>query len=82
MRDVAGPFDFVFSDADKEWYTNYFVALWPRLEPGGCFTAHNVGSPRQRGIREFLAHLGTVRDGKTTIDRNSSAGVSITCKRR
>jgi caffeoyl-CoA O-methyltransferase len=77
---LEGPFDFVFSDADKEWYTSYFVALWPKLTPGACFTAHNVGSARQRGIREFLDHLKTVRDGTTTIDRTSSAGVSITCK--
>jgi caffeoyl-CoA O-methyltransferase len=77
---LEGPFDFVFSDADKEWYTNYFTAVWPRMTPGGCFTAHNVGSARQRGIREFLGHLKTVRDGTTTIDTTSSAGVSITCK--
>jgi hypothetical protein len=49
--------------------------------PGGCFAAHNVGSARQRGISEFLAHLKTVRDGTTTIDRSSSAGMSLTCKR-
>src|SRR5688572_12369255 len=78
---LEGPFDFVFSDADKEWYTNYFVAVWPKVVPGGCFTAHNVGSSRQSGIREFLAHLKTVKDGTTTIDSSSSAGVSITCKR-
>jgi len=76
---LEGPFDFVFSDADKEWYTNYFTAVWPKMGPGGCFTAHNVGS-RQRGISEFLEHLKTVRDGTTTIDRTSSAGISITCK--
>lgn len=78
---LDGPFDFVFSDADKEWYTNYFAAVWPKVSPGGCFTAHNVASSGQSGIREFLAHLKTIRDGTTTIDRSSSAGVSITCKR-
>ena len=78
---LAGPFDFVFSDADKEWYTNYFTDVWPKIVPGGCFTAHNVGSRRQRGIREFLTHLGTVRDGETRIDDSTSAGVSITCRR-
>ena len=77
---LPGPFDFVFSDADKEWYTNYFTAVWPKVRAGGCFTAHNVGNGRQRGIREFLEHLKTVRDGTTTIDRSSAAGVSITCK--
>jgi len=79
---LEGPFDFVFSDADKEWYTNYFMAVWPKMQPGACFTAHNVGSAGQRGIREFLDYLRTVRDGTTTIDRTSSAGVSITCKSR
>jgi caffeoyl-CoA O-methyltransferase len=28
---LPGPFDFVFSDADKDWYKNYFVAVWPKL---------------------------------------------------
>jgi caffeoyl-CoA O-methyltransferase len=78
---LEGSFDFVFSDADKEWYTNYFVSLWPKLAPGGCFTAHNVTS-RQTGIQEFLEHLKTVPDAKTTIDRASSAGLSITYKAR
>jgi len=78
---LAGPFDFVFSDADKEWYTNYFVAVWPKLERRGCFTAHNVSGARQSGLREFLDHLKTVVNADTTIDRSSSAGLSITFKR-
>jgi caffeoyl-CoA O-methyltransferase len=79
---LAGPFDFVFSDADKEWYKNYFVAIWPKVVPGGCFTAHNVsGRGAGGGIREFLDHLKTVTDGVTTIDTTSRAGVSITCRR-
>lgn len=79
---LPGPFDFVFSDADKEWYRNYFVAVWPKVVSGGCFTAHNVsGSGAGRGIREFLEHLKTLTDAVTTIDTSSSAGISITCKR-
>jgi predicted O-methyltransferase YrrM len=79
---LPGPFDFVFSDADKEWYTNYFVAVWPKVVPGGCFTAHNVsGRGSGSGTREFLAHLKTVRDAETTIDTSSDAGIAISCKR-
>ena len=59
-----------------------FVSVWPKVAPGGCFTAHNVGSARQSGIGEFLQHLKNVRDATTRIDRSSSAGVSITCKNR
>jgi len=77
---LEGPFDFVFSDADKEWYTNYLHALWPKVTGAGCFTAHNV-STRQRGIAEFLEALRGLPDGTTRIDRSSSAGLSITCKR-
>jgi hypothetical protein len=31
-KELEGPFDFVFSDADKEWYKNYFIALAPKVE--------------------------------------------------
>ena len=77
---LPGPFDFVFSDADKDWYKNYFVAVWPKMSPGGCFTAHNVSGMAGAGIREFVAHLDTVADGVTRFDTSSRAGISITCK--
>lgn len=76
---LQGPFDFVFSDADKEWYTKYLEAVWPKLTPGGCFTAHNV-TMRGRAMAEFLGALERLPDGQTTIDRKSSSGLSITCK--
>jgi predicted O-methyltransferase YrrM len=76
---LAGPFDFVFSDADKGWYAKYFDAIWPKMPVGGCFTAHNVAM-RMSGITEFLDHLKTIRNGRTTIDQKSRAGLSITCK--
>jgi predicted O-methyltransferase YrrM len=79
---LSGPFDFVFSDADKDWYKNYLVAVWPKVVPGGCFTAHNVsGIWLARGIRDFLAHLKTLPDAVTTIDTASREGISISCKR-
>jgi predicted O-methyltransferase YrrM len=78
---LPGPFDFVFSDADKDWYKNYFVAVWPKVSPGGCFTAHNVSGNGGGGIRDFLNHLKTVPDATTTINTSSRAGVSISCKR-
>ena len=39
---LAGPFDMVFIDADKDWYTNYAKAVLPKLAAGGALTAHNV----------------------------------------
>jgi predicted O-methyltransferase YrrM len=79
VKELPGPFDFVFSDADKEWYTQYFIDVYPKLKKGGCFTAHNV-SMRGQGIRDFLDHLKTVEGLKTTINTDSGAGVSISYK--
>jgi len=42
VKEVKGPFDFVFSDADKDWYKNYFTDVDPKLMVGGCFTTHNI----------------------------------------
>ena len=79
---LTGPFDFVFSDADKEWYPQYAQAVWPKVVSGGCFTAHNVsGRGAGGGIAAFLAYMRTLPDATTTIDTSSSAGVSISCKR-
>jgi predicted O-methyltransferase YrrM len=81
VKELPGPFDFVFSDADKDWYTQYFKDLDPKLAAGGCFTAHNV-LQRMGGIREFLDHVRARPDYQTTIDRTSSSGLSISCKTR
>jgi predicted O-methyltransferase YrrM len=80
VEELKGPFDFVFSDADKDWYKNYFIALAPKLEVGGCFTAHNVTNTGSEGIREFLDYVKGLANFKTTIDTTSRAGISISYK--
>lgn len=80
---LKGPFDFVFSDADKNWYKNYVIAVLPKLEVGGCFTAHNVSMGRRRGggIREFVDYITSAPNLETTFDHSSHAGVSISYKK-
>ena len=80
VRQLPGPWDFVFSDADKEWYTQYFKDVDPRLARGGCFTAHNVLDPFA-GIASFLDYVRARPGYETTIDRTSRSGISISCKR-
>ena len=82
VKKLEGPFDFIFSDADKEWYKNYFVALAPKLKVGGCFTAHNVSWKFDRGIKEFLDYVVRLPDFETRIDRSSQQGISISYKKR
>jgi caffeoyl-CoA O-methyltransferase len=78
VHDLEGPFDFVFIDADKSWYKNYFMALAPKLKAGGCITAHNV-SQQWSGILEYLEYVNSRVDFTTTIDQSSRAGISISC---
>lgn len=79
---LQGPFDFVFVDADKDWYANYLKLLLPKLEVGGCFTAHNVsGRWPMRGIGEFLEYLRSLPEMETTIERSSWSGISVSYKR-
>jgi predicted O-methyltransferase YrrM len=78
---LEGPFDFVFSDADKEWYTQYLKDVLPKLSPGGCFVAHNT-SMRMRGIREFLDYVTSLPELHTAFDEQSSSGMSISCRKR
>jgi predicted O-methyltransferase YrrM len=80
VPELEGPFDFVFSDADKNWYKNYFIALHPKLTTGGCFTAHNVRN-RMYGIQEFLDYVESLPDMETTIEGSSSSGVSVSYKK-
>ena len=79
---LPGPFDFVFCDADKDWYKNYFVAVLPKLEVGGVFTAHNV-SPGQRGwgSASFVDYVLSLPFMETTFAEGSRAGLSVSYKR-
>jgi predicted O-methyltransferase YrrM len=78
---LEGPYDFVFCDADKHWYKNYFMALESKIEVNGCFAAHNVSGRRMRGIGEFLNYVENRPNFETTIERASWSGISISYKR-
>ncbi len=81
---LKGPFDFVFCDADKGWYKNYLMAVLPKLEVGGCYTAHNVsgrGRGRIRGIGEYVDYLESLPNMETTYDDSSWSGISISYKK-
>lgn len=77
---LPGKYDFVFSDADKYWYKNYFIAMDPKLEIGSCFTAHNTAM-RTRDITDFLDYVENLPNYETTIERNSRSGISVSYKK-
>jgi caffeoyl-CoA O-methyltransferase len=77
---LPGPWDFVFQDADKEWYLQYFRDLEAKMAPGGCYTAHNVARPYARQVIEFLDYAGK-RPGVSFrfAEGASGEGISISC---
>ena len=77
---VAGTFDFVFLDAWKKDYQRFFDLVFPRMEKGGLFVAHNVVNKRsEMGDFQNDRHTpGAVDDDRESVGRR----VSVSLKRR
>lgn len=78
---IAGMFDFVFLDAWKPDYKKFFDMVFPRLDKGGVFLAHNVVNKRDE-MKDFLRAITTRADAWSTVVSPSSEGVSITYRTR
>jgi len=79
VKEVTGPFDFVFSDADKNWYKQYFLDVTPKLKPAGCYTTHNVIDGN--APKDYLDFVQNNAGFQTTIDKKSRAGIMISYKK-
>jgi caffeoyl-CoA O-methyltransferase len=77
---LSGPYDFIFCDADKEWYLQYFLDLEAKISPKGCFTAHNVLWRYDPNIKKFLAGVKGNPGFRTHIEKSSGEGVSVSCR--
>jgi caffeoyl-CoA O-methyltransferase len=92
---LPGPFDFVFCDADKDWYENYLKAVLLKLTVGGCFAAHNVsdfsgwGQSGRGGMRrgsgaggDYLAFAKSLANLDTKVlDLPGSGGLAVSYKK-
>jgi len=77
---VPGTFDFVFLDAWKSDYKKFLDLVYPRLDKGGLFTAHNVVNKRGE-MGDFLDAIQRNPSMWTTIVSPASEGISISYKR-
>jgi caffeoyl-CoA O-methyltransferase len=77
---LPGTFDFVFLDAWKKDYKRFFDLVYPRLDKGGLFVAHNVVNKKSE-MGDFLDAINRHPSLWTTIVAPSGEGMSVSLKR-
>ena len=87
VPELAGPFDFVFIDADKDWYTHYAKAVIPKLKAGGCIAAHNVYEGRggwggYSGTGDYFGFMKSLPQFETNLLTESRGGLSVSYKKK
>jgi caffeoyl-CoA O-methyltransferase len=78
---LQGSFDLVFLDAWKPDYKKFFDMIFPRVEPGGLFLAHNVINKKNE-MGDFLQTIHSLSNGYTTTVSPGHEGISMTYKVR
>ena len=78
---IQGAFDLVFLDAWKPDYKKFFDLVFPRINPGGLFLAHNVINKKTE-MGDFLQLIHTHPQALTTTVSPRHEGISITYKTR
>jgi len=77
---LPGTFDFVFLDAWKKDYQRFFDLVFPRLDQGGLFCAHNVVNKASE-MGDFLKTIHTNPALWTSIVSPAGEGISISYRR-
>jgi caffeoyl-CoA O-methyltransferase len=77
---LQGTFDLVFLDAWKKDYKRFFEMMFPRIDKGGLFVAHNVVNKKSE-MGDFLDAIERHPQAWTTIVKPSGEGMSLTYKR-
>lgn len=77
---LTGTFDFVFLDAWKRDYKKFLDLVYPRLDKGALFTAHNVVNKRSE-MGDFLDAIQRNPSLWTAIVAPSGEGISLSYKR-
>jgi caffeoyl-CoA O-methyltransferase len=82
VRELPGPWELVFQDADKEWYAQYWRDLKDKMASGGCYVADNVLRPAAPQVSEFVrAARADIAFDTRVEDLGSGEGLLLACRR-
>lgn len=89
IKTLAGPFDLVFIDADKNNYINYWESCLPKVRRGGLIVADNVLwsgrvlAPREETDRAIVRFNEHVRRDKRVeaVMLTLRDGLTLACKK-
>jgi len=76
VKNLKGPIDVAFIDADKDGYIDYLDKLLPLVRPGGLILAHNVDM-----VPDYVSRVVANPDLETIFYRDG-AGLGVTLKKR
>ena len=80
VKDLAGPIDILFLDADKKGYIDYLQKLLPKVRAGGLIVAHNI-DPRMADPR-YVKAITTSTELDTLLVNLRASGISVSMKKR
>jgi caffeoyl-CoA O-methyltransferase len=80
IKELKGPLDMVFIDAEKEGYMDYLKQLMPLVRPGGLILAHNTTNSR-RPLKGFIDTITSDPGLVTVFCNGSDRGMSVSMKK-
>jgi len=76
LRNVKGPVDLAFIDAEKQGYIDYLNVLLPLVRPGGLILAHNINM-----VPDYVAAVARNPELET-VYYTQGGGLAVTLKKR
>lgn len=80
LKEIKGPIDLVFLDADKTGYLDYLEKLLPLVRPGGLIVAHNMNE--HHADPRYVKAISSNPDLETVFLNLQTSGIGVTMKKR
>ncbi|MBN2270023.1 MAG: class I SAM-dependent methyltransferase, partial [Sedimentisphaerales bacterium] len=81
IKDIKGPIDILFLDADKSGNLDYLNKLLPLIRPGGLIIAHNT-TDRAEEMKDYIEAITTNPSLETVFLHKNDQGIALTLKKR